>query len=144
MAIAGRVALVPKGTYSAGTTYSRLDLVVGTDGKPYVSTEDNNIGNTPGSSSTHWKLLMDISEVFDLAWGSIGGTLSNQEDLATALAGKVDTEAGKGLSTNDYTDADKQKVQDALTSEDLSGYASENYVDDAISTAIGGALNGSY
>ena len=31
----------------------------------------------------------------------------------SALAGKVDTETGKGLSTNDYSDAEKQKVTDA-------------------------------
>ena len=30
--------------------------------------------------------------------------------LETALAGKVDTESGKGLSTNDYTTAEKQKL----------------------------------
>ena len=31
----------------------------------------------------------------------------------SALAGKVDAETGKGLSTNDYSDAEKQKVTDA-------------------------------
>ena len=30
--------------------------------------------------------------------------------LANALAGKVSTEAGKGLSSNDYTDAEKEKL----------------------------------
>lgn len=35
---------------------------------------------------------------------------ANQEDMAAALAGKVDMEDGKGLSTNDYTDADKEKL----------------------------------
>lgn len=30
--------------------------------------------------------------------------------IYTALAGKVDTETGKGLSTNDYTDAEKTKL----------------------------------
>lgn len=43
-------------------------------------------------------------------WGSIGGTLSNQVDLSTALAGKVDVETGKGLSTNDYTTAEQTKL----------------------------------
>lgn len=37
----------------------------------------------------------------------------------TALNGKVDKVAGKGLSTNDYTDADKQKVDDAALQADL-------------------------
>ena len=33
----------------------------------------------------------------------------------SALAGKVDAETGKGLSTNDYTNAEKQKVTDAFS-----------------------------
>ncbi|MBG0839010.1 hypothetical protein [Ectopseudomonas toyotomiensis] len=43
-------------------------------------------------------------------WGGIGGTLSDQTDLADALAEKVDTVAGKGLSTEDYTTAEKAKL----------------------------------
>ena len=34
----------------------------------------------------------------------------------TGLNGKVDTESGKGLSTNDYTDTDKAKVNGAIQS----------------------------
>lgn len=43
-------------------------------------------------------------------WGGITGTLSNQTDLNTALNGKVDKVAGKGLSTEDYTSAEKTKL----------------------------------
>lgn len=43
-------------------------------------------------------------------WGDITGTLSNQTDLNTALNNKVDVESGKGLSTNDYTTAEKNKL----------------------------------
>lgn len=43
-------------------------------------------------------------------WGSIAGTLSNQADLQQALDQKVNKETGKGLSTNDYTNADKTKL----------------------------------
>lgn len=43
-------------------------------------------------------------------WGSIAGTLSNQADLQQALDQKVSKETGKGLSTNDYTNADKTKL----------------------------------
>ena len=38
-------------------------------------------------------------------------------DLVTALAGKVDKVTGKGLSTNDYTDVDKQNVEKIPTIE---------------------------
>lgn len=44
------------------------------------------------------------------AWGSIGGTLADQTDLVAALAEKVDAEAGKGLSSNDYTTTEKTKL----------------------------------
>ena len=37
-------------------------------------------------------------------------TQSDVTGLETALAGKVDAESGKGLSTNDYTTAEKQKL----------------------------------
>lgn len=43
-------------------------------------------------------------------WGAITGTLSDQTDLQTALNAKVNTIPGKGLSTNDYTDAEKSKL----------------------------------
>ena len=60
---------------------------------------------------------------------------------AAELAGKVDAIEGKGLSSNDYTDADKQKVAAALTEhQSLAGYATTAYVDNM----IGGALNGNY
>ena len=44
------------------------------------------------------------------AWGQITGTLSNQTDLQAALDGKVDKVAGKGLSENDFTDAEQAKL----------------------------------
>lgn len=43
-------------------------------------------------------------------WGAIGGNLEDQIDLQNALNGKVDTVAGKGLSTNDFTDDDKARL----------------------------------
>lgn len=43
--------------------------------------------------------------------GGVYGALSAQASAtATALAGKVDKEAGKGLSANDYTDEEKAKL----------------------------------
>lgn len=43
-------------------------------------------------------------------WGGITGTLSNQSDLQSALNLKVDKVTGKGLSTEDYTTAEKSKL----------------------------------
>lgn len=52
------------------------------------------------------------------------GSKANASDVATALNGKVDKVAGKGLSTNDYDNTDKSKV-DALGS--MSAEDTEDY-----------------
>ena len=52
--------------------------------------------------------------------GGSGGVTPTQ--LATALASKVDVVAGKGLSTNDYTNADKSKVSTIGDKLDKGGY----------------------
>ena len=43
-------------------------------------------------------------------WGDIQGDLANQTDLNTILDNKVDIEAGKGLSEEDFTTAEKDKL----------------------------------
>ena len=53
-------------------------------------------------------------------------TKANASEVTTSLANKVDKEIGKGLSTNDYTTAEKIKlaaITGANTGQDLSGYA---------------------
>ena len=64
--------------------------------------------------------------------------LATVEDVLAALRrtvdGKVDAEAGKGLSTNDYTNEDKAKLGTAYTPDnpppapDLSGYATKSEI----------------
>ena len=46
----------------------------------------------------------------DSAMSSTSENPVQNKVIYTELAGKVDTEAGKGLSTNDYTDAEKTKL----------------------------------
>jgi hypothetical protein len=43
-------------------------------------------------------------------WGAITGNLADQTDLINALNNKVDKVTGKGLSTNDYTTTEKNKL----------------------------------
>ena len=53
-------------------------------------------------------------------------TKANASEMMTSLATKVDKEIGKGLSTNDYTTAEKTKLAAITgnnTGQDLSGYA---------------------
>lgn len=51
MAVAGRVAIVPKGDYDAGYPYKRLDMVL-YDGNGYVAKKDTT-GNLP-SDTEYW------------------------------------------------------------------------------------------
>lgn len=48
-----------------------------------------------------------LGELVKTAWQKVN---ANFEDLYNSLANKVDKEAGKGLSANDYTDAEKTKL----------------------------------
>ncbi|MBN6186300.1 hypothetical protein JQN58_04785 [Aneurinibacillus sp. BA2021] len=55
-------------------------------------------------------------------------TFAKKEDVDTKLAQKVDKEAGKGLSTNDYTDAEKQKVAGAASQASLNAHTGDKAV----------------
>lgn len=70
----------------------------------YVAKNNNKIYRWDGAA------YVELSTDAASSWGSIQGTLSNQTDLQTALDGKVNTEVGKGLSTNDYTTTEKNKL----------------------------------
>lgn len=63
----------------------------------YTDSTTQDVGLIPGAGGS-------------ASWGSIGGTLADQTDLVAALAEKVDTEAGKGLSSNDFTTAEQTKL----------------------------------
>jgi hypothetical protein len=56
---AGRVALVPKGTYDATAEYNRLDLVA-YNGCSYVCLIDGTIDELP-TNTAFWTLCMDAS-----------------------------------------------------------------------------------
>lgn len=66
-------------------------------------------------------------------------------DIDKALATKVDKEEGKGLSTNDYTDQEKEKLaglsnyDDTQVREELAGKASKQELADAASGALASA-----
>lgn len=67
--------------------------------------------------------LTEIDGKADTAQTTADRAENTAEEALAGLTTKVDKVAGKGLSTNDYTDEDKQKVADS---------ANTNYVDSAI------------
>ena len=81
--------------------------------------------------------------LFDLLSGFVDTSeFATNSAVNTALSGKVDKVNGKGLSTNDYTTAEKEK----LANINLTNYATKDYVDESY-TIAGKAANttvGSY
>ena len=72
----------------------------------------------------------DLAAAVQTSLGKADTALQAHQDIS----GKVDKEAGKGLSTNDYTNEDKAKLGTAYTPDnpppapDLSGYATKNEI----------------
>lgn len=76
----------------------------GNDFTLYIANDTNRLYQWDGAA------YVELSQQDAVNWGSIGGDIINQTDLQLALSGKVNIEAGKGLSTNDYTTAEKNKL----------------------------------
>lgn len=155
---AGRVMILPKGKYSATVQYDKLDSVTH-NGSAWVATQST-IGNEPADDSDYWILFvkgggvtadgtsleMDADGVLGIKDGVIpdvdGSTIVKDDNniirIADALKklidGAVQEVAGKGLSTNDFTDTLLQK---------LNGIAegANNYsLPDATSSIKGGVI----
>lgn len=69
------------------------------DLREYVYTADN-----------EWEFLGYLSVIVDSALSTTSENPVQNKVITAALNGKVDTETGKGLSTNDYTTAEKTKL----------------------------------
>ncbi|HIV02287.1 MAG TPA: hypothetical protein IAC74_01835 [Candidatus Aphodoplasma excrementigallinarum] len=79
------------------------------------------LADTPQMSADELKAWFDSNTTDELKT-SVNGIIdavldmeAETADIAEALNGKVDKESGKGLSENDYTDEEKQKVASILT-----------------------------
>ena len=82
--------------------------------KPTIPTVDTTLSTTSNNPVQNKVISEALSS----------GISSLSTSFSTELDKKVDKETGKGLSTNDYTDDDKTKVANAITShQDLSAYA---------------------
>lgn len=68
-----------------------------------------------GEEETHY--LGDVSDDTSVINDNVvsNGTTYSSNKIANLLSHKADAEVGKGLSKNDYTDADKAKVNSAIT-----------------------------
>lgn len=143
-ASAGRVLLIPKGTYDAATTYEMLDLV--RYGKSTFVCKKTSTGNTPDSNqdTEYWQLIATS--------GDVSGVKGNAE--ATYREGNVNlTFADLGIdsalsSTSDNAVKNKAVYaalgtkQDILTFDTAPTSNSTNPVtSDGIKTALDGKLS---
>lgn len=84
------------------------------DLREYVYTADN-----------EWEFLGYLSIVIDSALSTTSENPVQNKVITAALNGKVNAETGKGLSTNDYTTAEKASV--ALSAETLTPISESAY-----------------
>ena len=106
---------IPEGAAPSSTTPSM-------DGTASVGTEDSfargdhvhpsDTSRVPTTRTVNGKAL---SADVNLYFADVKTSSSDNTTLATALGNKVDKETGKGLSTNDYTTAEKTKLSGIAT-----------------------------
>jgi hypothetical protein len=124
-------ASLPVSSETAGDVYYIVDLSVTSPGR-----QGQAIWN--GSA---WDIIVDAQNVPDnatIVYDSVTGEIEVAESILESIAGKVDAVEGMGLSSNDYTNAEKAKL--AALGEtgdiDLSEYATTNYVDEGLNRKV--------
>ena len=118
------VSLNPRGDWNSADTYAKRDLVA-YQGNSYVALKSVPVG-TPPTNTEFW--MENAAGGNEAYWGNIRGTLSNQTDLAEALAEKADasdvytkTETDNLLAGKADTDDvyDKTEVYTKTETDDL-------------------------
>lgn len=99
-----------------GTTLSTIDLPL----------ESVVVGGTYDDTTETIILTLQNGSTIDIPVHDLVDGLATTSELESGLATKVDKVQGKGLSTNDFTDADKTKVDNSATTSELtSGLATK-------------------
>lgn len=73
-------------------------------------TTDENLREYVYTDLGRWEFIGFTNIVIDSSLSDTSENPVQNKVITAALGGKVDTEAGKGLSTNDYTTAEKTKL----------------------------------
>ena len=113
----GIVSPVPADEWNASTTYQKLNIVSHNNGS-YIA-KQGSTGIEPGVTTnwqTSWMLLVSATggggsdvDVVQTTGQSTTAVMS-QKAVTDELNNKVDKVTGKGLSTNDFTTAEKTKL----------------------------------
>lgn len=110
------------------------ELVIGLPGASAYDLYKKHNPDTELSEEEYANAPIDAADAANEAAKAANDAVDKIGDVSEALAGKVDKEEGKGLSSNDYTDADKEKLEGLSNYDDtevrtqLSGKASKEEV----------------
>lgn len=110
------------------------ELVIGLPGPSAYDIYKKHNPDTELSEEEYANAPIDAADAANKAAKAANDAVDKIGDVSEALAGKVDKEEGKGLSSNDYTDADKEKLEGLSNYDDtevraqLSGKASKEEV----------------
>lgn len=121
------------------------ELVIGLPGPSAYDIYKKHNPDTELSEEEYANAPIDAADAANKAAKAANDAVDKIGDVSEALAGKVDKEEGKGLSSNDYTDADKEKLSGLSNYDDtevrdlLSGKASKEEVTAAAGKALSDA-----
>lgn len=119
--VIGKIAMTPKGDWNSLIPYEILDVVTNNN-VMYVALKDVPAG-TPTTDLTYWLRLIAGSggiapdtQMSDSSANPVENRVIKSyvdteiQSIKNLVDNKVDKETGKGLSSNDYTNTDKGKV----------------------------------
>lgn len=101
-------------------------------------------GTTDYNELTHKPRINNVTLSGNRSLDDIGVSQAISDALIpvqTAISGKVDKVAGKGLSTNDFTNTDKANLQTALSKANAAAPQSTTYTKAQVNTALAAKLN---
>ncbi|MBU3554821.1 carbohydrate-binding protein [Polynucleobacter sp. UB-Piko-W3] len=127
----GKIAFTWKGTYAAGTTYARQDVVI-YNGSSYVCLQDSTLGQTPANLTAYWQLFAQgVGSVSANAGEVIYNNGSGLVALPAGTAGQVLTINASGFPSWAAPDIRSATKVKALVSNGMGQQASmyrHNYV----------------
>ena len=116
MAVAGKVAITPKGLYVTGNTYDRLDMV-SNNNKIYVARKSTNVEPTGTENTDDWMFIIE----------------SDQQNLKD-LAQKIDDLQNEMENTyQKKTEAADRAIHDSEGNEFAKNYLKRNSIDNILS-----------
>lgn len=110
-----------------------LTLPAGTD-KAEISVLNENFQALDTFAGQATADIQEARETADAA--APQSTTYTKSEVDTALAEKVDKETGKGLSTNDFTDTDKENLTTAIETAEAAAPQSTTYTKAEVDTAL--------